>query len=103
MADLVGSEADLSLLRQKHPNLLRILHELAPSSPVLRVKDPEQPAQGYLRPRCSDPFPRSSDQANVILQCKALQNERLAPSLRQEVALNIGQSLLLRKRGHKTC
>ena len=106
MAGIVGSQADLSLLQQKHPNLLRILQELTPSSPVLRVKDPEQPSQGYLRPRNSDPYPRTtpfSSQTQAILQCKALKNEKLAPTLRQEVALNLSQSLLLQKRKCKTC
>ena len=105
MADLIGTTADLSLLQQKHPNLLRVLQELTPSSPVLRVKDLEQPSQGYLRPRRSDPSPQSKPsfcQAQVILQCKALNNEKLAPSLRQEVALNLSLSQLLQKRKCKT-
>jgi hypothetical protein len=105
MAGLIGCEADLSLLQQKHPNFLRILQELTPSSPVLRVKDPEQPSQGYLRPRHSDPYPQtfsSLNQAQTILECKALRNEKLAPSLRQEVALNLSRSSLLLKRKCKT-
>lgn len=106
MAGIIGSEADFSLLQQKHPNFLRILQELTPSSPVLRVKDLEQPSQGYLRPRQSDPFPQTAPafhQAQTILECKALRNEKLTPSLQQEVALNIGQSQLLLKRKCRTC
>ena len=109
MEAVIGIETDFSLLRQKHPNLLRVLQEIRPSSPVCRVRDPEQPAQGYLKPRSADSelarihFLQTQEKAEAILQCKALHNEKLAPSLQQEVTLSIGQSRLLQKRRFKTC
>jgi hypothetical protein len=103
MTTTTGMEADLSLLRQRHPNLLRVLQECAPNSPICTARDKEQPAQGYLTPRSADTFLPKSSKAAAILQCKALHNEKLTPSLQQEVTLSIGNSLLLRKRSRNSC
>ena len=103
MATTTGIDTDFSLLRQRHPNLLRVLQECAPNSPVCRARDKDQPAQGYLTPRSAESFLSNSAQAVEILQCKALCNEKLMPSLRQEVTLSMGDSLLLRKRSRNTC
>ena len=103
MAASAGIPTDFSLLRQQHPNLLRVMQELTPNSPVCKARDREQPAQGYLTRRSADFIVSKPGQAAEILQCKALNNEKLTPSLQQEVTLSLGNSLLLRKRKRNTC
>lgn len=103
MANSIGSCPDLSIFSQKHPNLLRVLQEIQPSSPVCRVKDREQPSQGYLTRQSFDFLTSAPDKKREILQCKALHNEKLAPTMQQEVVLTMGNSLLLRKRQRNTC
>lgn len=96
-------QTDFSLLLQPHPNLLRVMQEIAPGSPVCRARDKEQPSSGYLTRKSADFLISSPSQAQAILQCKALRNERLTPSLQQEVRLSLGDSALLKKRKRNSC
>jgi len=109
--DVTRSDGSVKQRRLPNPFVLKVIHDWGPSSPVALVKDDIQPATGDLKTLHSDfdrfltlkpCVPAAGITGQDILKCKSLNNEDLAPVLRQEVKLTIGSSKLLAKRSRRT-
>lgn len=107
--DVTRSDGSVKQRRLPNPFVLKVIQDWGPTSPVALTKDEEQPATGNLKTLHCDldrflkpcvPAPGVTGQD--ILKCKSLNNEDLAPVLRQEVKLTIGSSKLLAKRSRRT-
>lgn len=107
--DVTSSDSGVKQRRLPNPFVLKVIHDWGPSSPMALVKDETQPSAGNLKTLHAD-FERvltlkpaaAGISGADILKCKSLDNEGLAPVLRQEVKLTIGTSKLLAKRSRRT-
>lgn len=109
--DVTSSDSSVKQRRLPNPFVLKVIHDWGPSSPVAVTKDDTQPSAGNLKTLHSDfervltlkpTAPAAGISGADILKCKSLDNEGLAPVLRQEVKLTIGSSKLLAKRSRRT-
>lgn len=101
-------KSPLSCFSLPNPFVLRVQEDFGPPSPVAVVKDVAQPAKGCLKKLRSErswhggKIPQKGPSSEDVLRGKLLENETLSPTLRKDVALNLGQNRLLERRTRLT-